>query len=170
VSDDAGHCPTPRGSAPSLRASCAWLTLSVVCVWPWVAWYGYRHSSAAAVGGEAGPGGATGVLAATLAAGVALLGTQGALISSGLVRGGPQGAMVRLVCGMALRMGVPLLGGLWLSRLSELAGTGVFGMVVVFYLAALAVETPLSLRFITPSRRPNDYRPAAAAGEQIKLV
>ena len=70
-----------------------------------------------------------------------------ALVVSALVHG-PQAAMLRLAGGMALRIGVPLVGGVFLSQFPRLAGGGVFGMVVVFYLVTLAVETPLSLRFI----------------------
>ena len=135
MSDEVTSPPRSGAVAPHLVRCCAWLTLAVIAAWAPVAWYG-NHTH-----------GADGILTATLAALVCLGGSTAALILSALTHG-PQAAMLRLAGGMALRMGVPLVAGVLLSQFPRLSGSGVFGMVVVFYLVALAVETPLSLRFI----------------------
>lgn len=130
--------------------SCVWLTLAVAAGWAPIAWYANRMY------------GSAGILSATVAAVVCLAGALAALVLSALVQG-PQAAMLRLALGMAFRMGVPLMGGVLLSQSPRLASGGVFGMMVVFYLITLAVETPLSLRFID---RDSAGRPAVAGQQQ----
>jgi hypothetical protein len=50
---------------------------------------------------------------------------------------------------MMFRMGLPLVAGLALDGAGgPLASAGVFAMVLVFYMLALAVETPLSLQLL----------------------
>ncbi|MCE9544053.1 MAG: hypothetical protein K8T25_00790 [Planctomycetia bacterium] len=146
--------PTRPLESPSRRlwTSCAWLALALMLTALPTAYYGYSHS------------GRRGLLAAALAGSVVLLGSMGALIASALIRG-PQAAMLRLGSGMALRMGLPLAVGMWLDSLAQLSGTNVFGMLLVFYLVALAVETPLSLRFVAPAPRP-----AKSTGPIVKSV
>ena len=107
----------------------------MIAVWAPVAWYGnYKF-------------GADGILSATLAALLCWGGSLAALIIGALVQG-PQAAMLRLASGMGLRMGAALGGGFLLTQIPRLENSGVLMMVAVFYLVTLAVETPLSLRFI----------------------
>ena len=69
-----------------------------------------------------------------------------ALIVTGIARWmGDAFALPGLLMSMMFRMGIPLLIGTVFSRQSAFDGTGVFGMIVGYYLFALAVETPLSL-------------------------
>lgn len=59
---------------------------------------------------------------------------------------GPHRALHAALAGMLFRMGIPLVGGLWLHHQGgALAQAGVFGQVVIFYLWTLVVETCLSL-------------------------
>ena len=63
----------------------------------------------------------------------------------------PSSNTIRTITGNAklFRFGLPLAGGLYLTRQGgSLAESGVFGMIVVFYLITLAVETPLSLALL----------------------
>lgn len=102
--------------------------------------------------------GTDGILCASVAAAVCLGGALAALVLSAMVQG-PQAAMLRLALGMAFRMGVPLVAGVLLTQSPRLAASGVLGMIVVFYLITLAVEMPLSLRFV-------DRQPAVAGQQQ----
>ena len=92
--------------------------------------------------------GADGVRAAVVAATICWLGASLALISTAMSRG-PQAAVWTLLFGMLFRMGLPLAAGFMLYQAGgPLASAGVFGKVLIFYLIALAVETPLSLRVL----------------------
>jgi hypothetical protein len=52
---------------------------------------------------------------------------------------------------MVFRMVLPLGAALALDRVSILKGTGIFGLIVVFYLLTLIVETWLSLTLMRDS-------------------
>jgi len=89
--------------------------------------------------------GAMGLLAAGIAAAVCLLGAVGALLLNARCRG-PSRALHGVVCSMAVRTGLPLVLAIAL-RFQEgaLFKAGGVYYLLVFYLAALAIETPLSL-------------------------
>jgi hypothetical protein len=92
-----------------------------------------------------------GLWAAVVAGGICWLGAMAALLLVGLMRGGPQVVHGTLL-GMLFRMGLPLAAGLLLTvRGGPLADAGVFGMIVVYYLIGLLVETLLSVSLVGSS-------------------
>ncbi|MCE9554856.1 MAG: hypothetical protein K8T91_15990 [Planctomycetes bacterium] len=107
----------------------------MVAAWGVVAWLAHSRS------------GVEGVWVATLTAGICLAGAMAALILSSKVHG-PNAAMLRLASGMAFRMGVPLAACLVMMQWPRLTDHGGLMMMAFFYLVALAVETPLSLKYI----------------------
>ncbi|MCO6458014.1 MAG: hypothetical protein J5I93_22145 [Pirellulaceae bacterium] len=119
----------------------AWLTLALAVVFPGFAWFGYSSH------------GAVGLQAAAIAAGICWLGAAGALSSAFFFRHAQQ-AMSALVLGMLFRMGLPL--GCVLALLSQggpLVDAGIVGLIVVYYLVSLVVETALSLRLVGLTRQ-----------------
>lgn len=109
------------------------LSMAVLLAYPLVAWWGYLQH---------GPGGLSAALVAAL---VCWLGAALALLVTWLLDA-PETAVSSLLLSMSFRMGLPLVGGLLLHQAGgPLASSGVFGMVLIFYLVTLAVETPLSL-------------------------
>ncbi len=101
----------------------------------------------------AGNGGTTGVVAASLAAGVCLASAAIALLISQWLRD-PANGLAGILLPMAVRTGLPLL----LATLIRIGGGGLVeaGLVyylVGFYLLALAVEVPMSLPSIERSER-----------------
>jgi hypothetical protein len=120
----------------TLPCCCALLALAVAVAFPVVAAMAYQWY------------GAAGVFAAAVAAIVCWAAATLALVCTALLQG-PQAALYAMLFGMLFRMGLPLGIGLVLSRTSPvLAGAGVFGFIVVFYLVTLVVETLLSLTFV----------------------
>jgi hypothetical protein len=100
-----------------------------------------------------GQSGANGLLAATVAAGVCWLGALSALLVTGLF-GSPRNAVSVLFGSMLLRLGLPMVAGMMLSSQGGLlARSGVFGLIVVFYLINLPVETWFSLRLVGSNSR-----------------
>lgn len=94
-----------------------------------------------------------GIAATAVAAGVCWFGATGALLSTAFLRGS-QFALHGLFGGMILRLGLPLALGMFLSsRGGGLAKAGVFGLIVMFYLLTLVVETLLSLRFVNQPQK-----------------
>lgn len=88
-------------------------------------------------------GGAPEVYAVLVAAAVCAVSSNAALLLSTLWHGTPAGVSGTLA-GMLVGMAPPLAIGFLLHRQGgELARAGVFGWVVVFYLAALLVKTLL---------------------------
>lgn len=64
----------------------------------------------------------------------------------------PTRRVASLVAAILLRMGLPIAVGIFLgSGDSPLASGGLFGQIVVLYIAGLVVETPLILRSISES-------------------
>lgn len=121
--------------------SCVWLTLALLLAFPAFAWYGYSQHST------------DGLAAAAIAFGVCWLGSALALLCSAMFQG-PQQATNSLMLGMMFRMGLPLGAGLLLTTQNGiLAEAGVIGMIVVYYLLALVVETLLSLRFVNSNKQ-----------------
>jgi hypothetical protein len=98
--------------------------------------------------------GEMGLAAAIVAAGVCWV---GAALSFVLVEwfrrsGNP---VAGVLGGMLIRLGLPLAVGVALSEAGgPLADAGVFGLIVVFYLVALVVETLLLVRALQQPRRP----------------
>lgn len=128
-------------SPNSLGLLLAWLTLPLLVVFPAFAWYGYSRV------------GVDGILAAALAGVVCWAGAAGALITAGLLRQSQQAASA-LMLGMLFRMGLPLAAIAWLmSQGGWLAEAGVVGMILVYYLVSLIVETVLSLRLVGSPRQ-----------------
>ena len=125
--------------AASAPAACGMLTLALLVVFPVFAWFGYsRH-------------GMLGVQAATVAGSLCWAGGMLALLTVVVVRGSEK-VLQRFLLGMFFRMGLPLVAGLDLKeRGGDLAQSGVFEMILGFYLVALVVETVLSLRFVAPA-------------------
>jgi hypothetical protein len=102
--------------------------------------------------------GIDGVAAAATAAAVCWAAAMLALVTSALVRGQFAGLQAMLL-GMLFRIGLPLTAGMYLSRRGgALAEAGVFGLIVVFYLLMLAVETPLSLSLLGLAHRDSKSR------------
>ena len=97
--------------------------------------------------------GVDGVLATATAAGVCWSAASLALVASALVRGQFAGFHA-MILGMFFRVGLPLAAGVYLTkRGGSLADAGVFGLLVIFYLLTLAVETPLSLALLPTAER-----------------
>lgn len=98
--------------------------------------------------------GEVGLVAAILAAGVCW---AGAAISFVLVErfrrsGNP---VAGVLAGMLVRLGLPLMVGVALNEAGgPLSDAGIFGLIVVFYLVALFVETLLLVRTLQQPRQP----------------
>jgi hypothetical protein len=121
----------------NLAASCLVLALTVFLVWIAVATYAFSAS------------GADGLFASVVAGLVCFASAAAALVLTAQSSGKPHTAVNGLLLAMLLRMGVPLGVGISLqSAQGRLADGGVFGLIVVFYLVTLVVETILSLRFV----------------------
>jgi len=134
--------PDPRSSARSgpmgLVVSCAVLALVVLLAFPAFAWFGFsRH-------------GHVGLLAAATAGVVCFVAAAAALAASATLRG-PKTAVHGALLGIAFRTGLPLMAGFVLmQRGGPLAEAGVFGMIVVYFLITLTVETLLAVRLLRP--------------------
>jgi hypothetical protein len=97
--------------------------------------------------------GPTGILAAAIACGICMATGCLALAIGFYGQKLGQGAQ-GVLAAMLVRMGVPLVSGIALQRLSPpLAEAGVFPLVLGNYLFMLVVETALSLRFVPTSAK-----------------
>lgn len=132
------HYGTAKIRGPqSLLQCCALLLFVIVAALLLIGWWGFSNH------------GTTGLIAALVAAGTCWLGGTLALISTAFAGRGSTAALWSLLFGMLFRMGLPLVVGLALNRAGgPLASAGVFGMVLVFYLLILVVETPLSIKLL----------------------
>ncbi len=140
VTDDSTNAPAmSRLSAP---LACALLTISLVAAFPAVAWFGYgRHGS-------------NGIAAAAVAAAVVWFGATAALLLVSFFRGSSEQMVSATLLGMLFRTGLPLVTGLAMNRTGgPLAEAGLFGMILIFYLVGLLVETLLSVRLLGSSQR-----------------
>lgn len=102
-----------------------------------------------------------GVIAASVAAGACLAGAIGATIFTSWMHD-PKRVMPGLAIGMAFRMGLPLLCGIF-SRIAfpPLAEAGLLYYLVVFFLPLLALETAFSLPFPpSPGKTPGSNKGA----------
>lgn len=126
----------------SIVLACLLLTGTLLLAFPLFAWYGWATT------------GATGLLCAAIALGACLAGGIVALIVIGLARN-PSQAVSAVMLGMLFRMGIPLASGFLLhSQGGPLAEAGVLGMIVVYYLLSLPVDTVLSLKLVAQAKRP----------------
>jgi hypothetical protein len=98
--------------------------------------------------------GQTAVFAAAVAAGVCWLGSALALAGTARFgRGGVNAPLYTLLFGLIFNCMLPFSVGLILSRTGgALADSGVFGLIMFFFLFALTVETLLSLCLIKSPR------------------
>lgn len=100
--------------------------------------------------------GSAGVIAATVAGGVCLVGAEFALIAT-LPFSGPSAAMVSLAVGMLARTLIPLSAGVVLhASVPFLAGAGMIIYLLIFYMIALATETVLTVAKIPPATTPSE--------------
>jgi hypothetical protein len=98
--------------------------------------------------------GAAGVSAALVAFLVCWIPNALSLLIMGFVRD-PQLSVSAMLFSMLFRMAVPMVFAIFLLESKHwLAGAGALSMVLIFYLVALAVETPLSLWLIRVARDP----------------
>lgn len=132
----------PRGRSLSFTGACARLALALALFALPVAALVFSRTAWA------------GVAATAVAAGVCGLGGMLALavVAWGRTRHASQQGLTAVLAGFVFRMLLPLVIGLILNRqVPLLREAGVFGMIVVFYLFTLVVETWLSLLVARPA-------------------
>ncbi len=135
MTNDQLPAETARG-ALNLSSCVLWLTVAMGGVLP------------LAAGGAYALYGRNGLAAAGVAFAVCWVAGVLALAITRFSRD-PQRAMAGLVLAMLVRMGLPLAAGLTLGRGGgPLAEGGVFGLIVLFFLVMLTVETFLSVRLV----------------------
>ena len=124
----------------STGRSCLLLLAVMVALLPVFAWVGHDRR------------GMAGVWAAIFACGVCWLSATVALWLVGMSRHREWVIHATLI-GTLFRTGLPLSMGLLLQHQGgELAQGGVFGMILLYYFVALALETALSVRLISGSK------------------
>ena len=138
MDDGEAHGAARRG--PSIL-SLLLMTLAMLVVFPLFAWFGlHRHGS-------------QGLVAAGVASGVCWVGSTGALLMALIFRRSDN-SLPALMLGMILRMGLPLGAVVFFTvQKHALVDSGVIGMILVYYLFALVVETALSLRLVVKPGR-----------------
>lgn len=118
----------------SLPVSCAVFTVAMLLALPLYAWVGHSYHAE------------RGFFAAAMAGVVCWLGGTLALLITGIsARLGSHAALNGVLFGMLIRMGFPLATAILLSNQPAFSGTGIFGLIVGYYLFALVIETPLSI-------------------------
>jgi len=139
VTEESPNSPQTRPTSTAL--ACVLLSLSLLLAFPFVAAYGYNAHAV------------DGLMAAGLAAGICWAGAMIALVLVTVFRGSPNQMVSATLLGMLFRMGLPLGAGLLLTQAGgPLADAGLFGMILVFYLVGLVVETVLSVRILGSSQ------------------
>lgn len=122
----------------SLKASWLWLTLGMVVFVPLLGWY------------SSSVHGANGWATAGLAGGVCWVAGLAALAIVAVTRG--PNAVSGVLLAMMVRLGGPMLLAIAIdSRGGPLKEAGFFQLVVMSYLATLAVETLLMVRMVPPT-------------------
>lgn len=126
---------TPRGAAGSIWMQSAAMIAAIVAVGlvalP-VAWW---------------ISGSLGVIAASTAAAICLIGALLAVALGHLLPAGPQAPLQRMLVGMMARTALPLIAGVTLHfEVPSLAEAGMVFYLFVFYIASLATETALVIR------------------------
>lgn len=116
---------------------------------------------------EAGADGA-GMRASFIAALVVWLPFSAALLMTSVAASNvanPFAVIQATLLGTVVRTAVPFGFGLWASRQEgALAEANVFGLIVVHYFVAWAVETPLTLRLISQSKAKSGVGNVVSAG------
>jgi len=139
VTEDATNSPKTRQT--SVTIACVLLSLSLLLVFPIIGAYAYNTH------------GTDGLIAAALAGAICWSGAMIALVLVGLFRKSPNQMVSATLAGMLFRMGLPLVTGLVITNAGgPLADAGIFGMILVFYLVGLVVETILSVRILGSSQ------------------
>ena len=126
---------------PRVALSCLLLTGALLLVFPLFAFFGYtRHGS-------------MGLVAAAVAGTVCWIGGVASLALVGLFRG-QQAAVQGTLLGMLFRTGSPLVVGvMFVQSGGELARSGVFGMILGYYLVALVIDTVLSVWLVSSAKQ-----------------
>lgn len=139
MTEDASNSSQTRPA--SVAFACLLLSLSLLIAFPVIAGYGYSTH------------GESGVIAAALAGSICWAGALFALLLIGLFRTSQRHVVSATLLGMLFRMGLPLVAGVVLTHQGgPLAEAGLFGMILVFYLVGLVVETILSVRILGSSQ------------------
>ena len=87
-----------------------------------------------------------GLFAAATAGAVCWVAGILALMATGVsAKLGSHAALSGVLLSMMLRMGIPFAAGMFLSQQPAYTDTGLFGLIVGYYLFALVVELPLSV-------------------------
>ncbi|MGI8978794.1 MAG: hypothetical protein ACR2FY_06185 [Pirellulaceae bacterium] len=132
----------------SLYRASALLVAALLALLPCFAVFGYCTN------------GAFGILAAVAACGICLTCGILALAITAISQAMNQGVQ-GILAAMLVRMGVPLVAMFVLPEIGgPLVEAGVTGMVMAYYLVTLAVETWLSLRFVSVTKNAGAKRPA----------
>ena len=136
MSESVDPCRNEDARLSEALKSCALLALAVLGFYPLVAGYGYSQF------------GTMGVASASVAAGLCFAGAAAALMCIAFLQG-PTAAVNSTLLGMLFRMGLPLGGAMVLNQSGgPLVAAGVVGMVLVYYLFTLVIETLLSLSLV----------------------
>ncbi len=139
VTDDPSNSSATRPL--SVTIACVLLTAAILVTLPAVAWFGHSQY------------GMNGLKAAGLAAAICWAGAMIALVLVAVFRTSQQQMVSATLLGMLFRTGLPLLTGMMLTRSGgPIAEAGLFGMILVFYLVGLLVETILSVRLLGSSQ------------------
>lgn len=118
----------------SLPFSCAVFTLAMALAFPLYGWVGSSYFAS------------RGLYGAVIAGLVCWIAGIVALMITGVsARLGSHAALNGILVSMLIRMGLPMATAILLSSQPAFADTGIFGLIVGYYLFALVVETPLSV-------------------------
>lgn len=130
----------PQSDAEPFWRSVPWSGLAVLAAAVLAAW----AACAVVAFSRYGP---TGLLAASVAAGVCWASASVALCLTAMFTS--QEAVTGLLLSILLRTGVPLLAGVAISNsVRPLSEAGVFEFILIHYFVALAVETSLAVRLL----------------------
>jgi len=129
-----GDAITPRNFLP-----CIWMAAWVLGVAPILLGYGYwKHQE-------------TGMMAAALAGLVCLFAAEASLLSVIMTRN-PQHKIHAVLVGIFFRTGIPLVFGMFMHFAGgPLVDAGLFGMILIYYLLTLALETIFAVQVVAQS-------------------
>lgn len=116
---------------------CLWMLLGVLGVFPFFAAYGYTRFEL------------HGVFAAITAASVVLFAMEAAILTAIFLKN-TELRVQSVLLGMFFRAGIPLVFGMLMHKAGgPLAEAGLFGMILVYYLLTLVVETILAVQLVS---------------------
>lgn len=127
--------PKPCCHGMTFLRSWGWLLLGMLAAFPFLAAWKYHT------------GGADGVIATLIAFAICFTSATAALWVTHRWAGDPQ-AGPALLFSMLIRTGVPLGAGMLLAQSSWLAAVGILGLVMLYYLISLVLETTLAARIL----------------------